>query len=265
MDVQGCRRFVGKVAVVTGAAQGIGRATALRLGLEGAKVVVADRAREPASDTIRELEKLGVAVAGAFSDLSTPEGATAMVQQAEASFGAIDVLVNNVGGTIWAKPLWLYKEEEIIAEMERSFWPTMWCCRAVIDGMVERKSGVIVNVGSNATRGLYRVPYAAAKGGVLALTSSLARDTAKLGIRVNCVIPGGTDVGNRPTPRNPTGMPAEDRRWMQEIIDAIPMEVPMGRFATPDEQAATIAFLASDDASYITGQGVLVTGGEPNF
>lgn len=265
MEANGCRRFIGKVAVVTGAAQGIGRATALRLGQEGARVIVADRAKEAAQSTIEALQKQGIEVAGAFSDLSTLAGAREMVAQAEASFGAIDILVNNVGGTIWAKPLWLYSEEEIITEMERSFWPTMWCCRAAIDRMVERKAGVIVNVGSNATRGLYRVPYASAKGGVLALTSSLARDTAKLGIRVNCVIPGGTDVGDRPTPRNPDGMPAQDQKWMQEIIDAIAVEVPMGRFASPEEQAATIAFLASDDASYITGQGILVTGGEPNF
>ena len=265
MDVNGCKRFVGKVAVVTGAAQGIGRATALRLGLEGARVVVADRAREPATQTLQEMQQLGITATGVFHDLSSLDGAREMIQHAEQQFGPVDVLVNNVGGTIWIKPLWHYTEEQIIAEMDRSFWPTLWCCRAVIDSMIERKAGVIVNVGSNATRGLYRVPYAAAKGGVLGLTSSLARDTARYGIRVNCVVPGGTDVGERATPRNPAGMPSEDQKWMQEVIDAIPLEVPMGRFASPEEQAAAIAFLASDDASYVTGQGLLVTGGEPNF
>ena len=105
------------------------------------------------------------------------------------SSGRIDILVNNVGGTIWAKPYAHYEEAEIEAEIRRSLFPTLWCCRAVLPYMLEQKRGVIVNVSSVATRGINRVPYAAAKGGVNALTASLALEYAEQGIRVCATAP----------------------------------------------------------------------------
>jgi len=171
--------------------------------------------------------------------------------------------VNYVGGTIWVKPYWHYSEDEVRAEVDRSFWSTMWCCRAVLPAMIEQRAGSIVNVGSLAPKGIYRVPYAAAKGGVIALTTSLALEVARHGIRVNCVAPGPTEITDRVTPRNPreTEPTPDEARWRRELDAALHLETPMDRRCTPDEQAAVIAFLASGDASYMTGQILSAAGG----
>src|ERR1700682_780258 len=128
-----------------------------------------------------------------IADLEGFAGATAAVERARARFGRIDILVNNVGGTIWAKPFAQYEEAQIEAEIRRSLFPTLWCCRAVLPVMLEGGGGVIVNVSSVATRGVNRVPYAAAKGGVNAITACLAFEYAEHGIRVCGVAPGATE------------------------------------------------------------------------
>ena len=134
-----------------------------------------------------EIAAAGGQARAATADLETYAGALHAVQAALDAFGRIDVLVNNVGGTIWAKPYQHYEEAQIEAEIRRSLFPTLWCCRAVLPHMVERRHGVIVNVSSIATRGIYRIPYSAAKGGVNALTASLAFEHAADNIRVNAV------------------------------------------------------------------------------
>lgn len=259
----GARRFKGTIAIVTGAAQGIGRATARRLGQEGATVVIADRAEAPARDTLEELRAHGVPAKVVVADLSRLADAERLVRETEDAFGRIDVLVNNVGGTIWVQPYWRYSEEQVREEVDQSFWSTMWCCRAVLPIMLEQRAGAIVNVGSLAPRGIYRVPYAAAKGGVIALTTSLALEVATHGIRVNCVAPGATDIADRVTPRNPqmTEPTPEQAQWRRDLDRSLQLETPMDRRATPDEQAAVIAFLASSDASFMTGQILSVAGG----
>ena len=169
-------RFADKVAIVTGAAQGIGRIVALRLAHEGGSIALVDRS--PLVEEIRrETEGAGAGAIAIIADLETFEGATKAVGAAKVRFGHIDILVNNVGGTIWAKPYVEYVEAQIEAEIRRSLFPTLWCCRAVLPGMLDRGAGVIVNVSSIATRGVNRVPYAAAKGGVNAITASLAMNT----------------------------------------------------------------------------------------
>jgi len=169
-------RFAGKVAVVTGAAQGIGRTVALRIAREGGGLALVDRS--PLVEEVRcEAEAAGAEAIAIIADLETFSGATAAMGGARAHFGHIDILVNNIGGTIWAKPFAEYGEAEIEAEIRRSLFPTLWCCRAVLPGMLDRGAGVIVNVSSIATRGVNRVPYAAAKGGVNAITASLAMNT----------------------------------------------------------------------------------------
>jgi dihydroxycyclohexadiene carboxylate dehydrogenase len=110
------------------------------------------------------------------------------------------------------QPFWHYTEEQVKEEIDQSFWSTLWCCRAVLPIMREQRNGAIVNVGSLAPRGIYRVPYAAAKGGVFALTTSLALEVASTGIRVNCVAPGPVDNADRVTPRNPHRTRAYRRR-----------------------------------------------------
>lgn len=254
-----CHRFSGKVAVVTGAAQGIGFATARRLGAEGARVVVADKAGPAAEEAVATLRAASIEAEAAVADLSTFPGAVATMAAAERWFGGIDVLVNNVGGAIWKKPFWHFTEDEMRHEVDRSFWPPLWCCRAVIPHFRSRGGGVIVNVGSNATQGIYRIPYSASKGGVAALTAALALELADFNIRVNCVAPGATEIPDRKTERTPRPLSEDERRWNTDFYEYVRQESLLRRFATVDEQAAAIAFLASSDASYITGE-VLDTG-----
>ena len=132
----GERRLQDKVCIVTGAGQGIGRAIARRLGQEGGKIVVADRIDEGARRTVKDLQDLGVGAVKVIADLSTLSGAQGMMAEAVKAYGRIDVLVNNVGGTIWMKPFHLYTEEETQQELERSLLPTLWGCNAVLPIMI---------------------------------------------------------------------------------------------------------------------------------
>lgn len=254
-------RFSDKVIVVTGAAQGIGRGVALRAAREGARLVLADRS-DLVDQVAAEARDLQAQVTVAKVDLETYAGARRLVEAALRDFGRVDILVNNVGGTIWAKPYEAYEEEQIEAEIRRSLFPTLWCCRAVLPAMIERGRGSIVNVSSIATRGIYRIPYSAAKGGVNALTASLALEHAHDGIRVNAVATGGTEAPPRAIPRNPKPLSAQEQVWYQGIVDQTLASSPMHRYGTIDEQVAAILFLASDDASYITGSVLPVGGGD---
>jgi len=266
----GAQRLKDKVCIVTGAGQGIGRATARRLGQEGGKIVVADRVEAGAAKTVGELRENGVEARMALVDLSSFAGAASLMQQAREAYGRIDVLVNNVGGTIWIKPYHLYTAEEVQLELERSLHPTLWCCLAVLPVMMEQKSGSIVNLGSQSPRGLYRLPYAASKGGILALTKVLSMEYGGYGIRVNAVSPGGTEVTDRVTPRlfiRPGVMASEGDKaqadeYMRKMIQDIRNQQSIQRAGLPEEQAAAIAFLASDDASFITGQAINCSGGQ---
>ena len=254
-------RFDGKAALVTGAAQGIGREVALRLAREGARVALVDR-----SDLVEEVRhEAGGEALAVTADLETFAGATEAVDAARARFGRLDILVNNVGGTIWARPYAEYQEAQIEAEIRRSLFPTLWCCRAVLPAMLEGGGGAIVNVSSVATRGVNRVPYAAAKGGVNALTACLAWEYAGQGVRVNAVAPGGTEAPPRRIPRN-AAAPAEqgelERGWWREVVEQTKASSLMRRYGTTEDQAAAILFLASDEASYITGVTLPVAGGD---
>jgi NAD(P)-dependent dehydrogenase (short-subunit alcohol dehydrogenase family) len=266
----GARRLADKVCVVTGAGQGIGRAVARRLGQEGGRIVVADRIDTSATRTLTELREQGVDALKVLLDLSTFVGAQSLVSQILDAYGRIDVLVNNVGGTIWIKPYHLYSEEEVKLELERSLYPTLWCCLAVLPTMIKQMSGSIVNLGSQSIRGLYRAPYAASKGGILALSKVLAMEYGRYGIRINTMSPGGTDITDRVTPRQlirpgvtaDEGDKAEAENYRREMAEDIRNQQAMRRRGLPEEQAAAIAFLASDDASFITGQVINCSGGQ---
>ncbi|MDB5727621.1 MAG: 1,6-dihydroxycyclohexa-2,4-diene-carboxylate dehydrogenase [Noviherbaspirillum sp.] len=251
----------GKTAIVTGAAQGIGRATALRLARDGAQLVLADRAAEVCAKVAAEIEQNGGRAIVIGADLETKAGVDAMVQGALDAFGRIDISVHNVGGTIWAKPFWEYADEEIQAEINRSLWPTLRSCRAVIPVMIKQGGGVIVNIGSVATRGVNRVPYSAAKGGVHAMTACLAMELAPHKIRVNAVAPGGVESADRIIPRNPNPQSDIEKVWRTEVRDQTLRDTPMGRYGEAREIAGAVAFLASDDASYMTGQVLYAAGG----
>jgi dihydroxycyclohexadiene carboxylate dehydrogenase len=254
-------RFADKVAVITGAAQGIGRAVALRLAREGGAAVLVDRS-DLVEEARREAEGSGVAALAVIADLETYAGAMLAMERARDRFGRVDILVNNVGGTIWAMPFAHYAEAQIEAEIRRSLFPTLWCCRAVLPMMVEAGRGVIVNVSSVATRGINRVPYAAAKGGVNAVTACLAFEYAQHGIRVCGVAPGGTEAPPRRIPRNAAEPSAQEKLWYQQVVDQTLSSSLLHRYGTTEEQAAAILFLASDEASYITGVTLPVAGGD---
>jgi dihydroxycyclohexadiene carboxylate dehydrogenase len=254
-------RFRNKVMIVTGAAQGIGRGVALAAAREGAQLVLADRS-PLVNEVAHEASTLGAQVVAVLEDLETWEGASALAARALDDYGRIDILVNNVGGTIWAKPYQEYAALEIEAEIRRSLFPTLWCTRAVLPAMIEARGGAIVNVSSVATRGIYRIPYSAAKGGVNALTASLAFEHAQDGIRVNAVATGGTEAPPRKVPRNPKPLSEQEQVWYQGIVDQTMASSLMHRYGTIAEQVAAILFLASDEASYVTGTVLPVAGGD---
>lgn len=255
------RRFEGKTVVVTGAAQGIGRQVATDAAAEGAHVAVVDRS-ELVAETATEITANGGRAFSIFADLEGWDGARGALDQARAGLGRIDVLVNNVGGAIWMRPFEYFDEAQIEAEIRRSLFPTLWCCRAALPLMIETGGGAIVNVSSIATRGIHRVPYSAAKGAVNALTVSLAMENAERGIRVNAVAPGGTEAPARRIPRNEAVQDERDKAWMQAVVDQTKATSFMKRYGTLDEQAGAILFLASDEASYITGTILPVGGGD---
>jgi dihydroxycyclohexadiene carboxylate dehydrogenase len=266
----GARRFEGQVAIVTGAGQGIGAATARRLAQEGASIVIADQVEETSRRVCHELTEFGASSIVSLGDLSKWENAQALMARTHNAYGRIDVLANVAGGTIWYQSFQYYTPEQIEAEIARSFWTAVWCCRAVLPYMIEQKSGSIVNIATHAVTGAFRVPYAAAKAGQIGLTTSLAREVAHLGIRVNCVAPSGSLADDRVTPRNygvnvPAPQLPQEELDLQEKyrLETRLVEIPMGRRAEAVEQASAIAFLASHDASYITGQVVPVGGGQP--
>ncbi len=253
------QRFSGKVVVVTGAAQGIGRGVALRAAAEGGKVLFVDRA-----DFVADVaaEATGGETAGFVADLETYEGAHAAMAYAVQTFGGIDILINGVGGAIRMRPFAEFEPAQIDAEIRRSLMPTLYACHAVLPHLIARGGGTIVNISSNATRGIRRVPYSAAKGGVNALTSALAMEYAEHDIRVVATAPGGTSAPPRRVPRNAAGDTEQEQAWMAEAVRQVTESTYFKRYGSLDEQIAPILFLASDEASYITGTVLPVAGGD---
>jgi 2-hydroxycyclohexanecarboxyl-CoA dehydrogenase len=241
--------FDDQVAIVTGGASGIGQATAHRLAGEGATVVIADVNGEGAGRVATSISEGGGRAIALQVDVTDAPGVRAMTEQAIAAFGKIDILVSNAG---WdrAGPFADTDEElwdRVIAINYRGHLAT---CHAALPYMRERGRGRIVTVASDAGRvgSSGEVVYSGAKGAVIAFTKGLAREVARYGINVNCVAPGLVD-----TPLL-AGMP-------EKLIAAIVRSIPLRRTGVPEEIAAAICFLASDDAAYITGQTLSVNGG----
>jgi 2-hydroxycyclohexanecarboxyl-CoA dehydrogenase len=244
-------RLEGKLALVTGGASGIGAATARRLAAEGARVAVADLDEPGARSVAAEIDGLAVQM-----DVADAASARAGVAAVEDALGPVDVVVNNAGTDRFA----------FFVNTDEALWDfvlgvnlrgTLAVTHAALDGMQRRGGGAIVNVASEAGRvgSQGSAVYSAAKGGVIAFTRAIARESARFGVRVNAVAPGPIETPLLNSAETELG--EIGARLKQGMIDATLLR----RSGTPDEVAATIAFLASDDASYLTGQTVNVSGG----
>jgi 2-hydroxycyclohexanecarboxyl-CoA dehydrogenase len=258
MDLQ----LVGKAVIVTGGANNIGRGIVLAFATEGARVLIADIDEERAR---RVAAEAGGETAAHRTDVSSWESAQAMAAHAVELFGRIDVLVNCAGGTI--DRLFLEKpREEWEREVAINFWGFVNCSRAVLESMVEQRSGAVVSISSDAGRmGEWReAVYSGTKAGIIAMSKSLAREVGSKGIRFNVVCPGfipgrkdaGGDFGEGSMWSGKQG-----EQFSDELLEKIARSYPLRRLGRPDDVAPAVLFLASEAASYITGQTLSVSGG----
>ena len=249
-------RLKDKVALVTGAASGIGRATAALFGREGAKVMCADLDVEGAERIAQQIADSGGEAASTRADVSVAADVERMVAETVARWGRLDVLVNNAG-IYFVLPLTQVPEEEWDRLININLKGVYLGCKHAIPQMVSQGKGAIVNTASIAgLRGFGNwTTYSASKGGVVQLTKALAMELARFNVRVNCVCPGIIDTGMFDQAVNMTGV---DRA---ELASSIGQAHPMGRIGRPEEVAAAILFLASEDASFVTGVPLSVDGG----
>ncbi len=249
------QRFDGKTVIVTGGGGGIGGATARRFAAEGAQVAVFDMNLDAAEKVAAGIRATGGQATAFRCDITDRAGVDAAVAAVLAQRGAIDVLVNNAGWDIF-KPF----VKTVPAEWEKliaiNLTGALHMLHAVLPGMAERKYGRIVNVASDAARGgsSGEAVYSACKGGLVALSKTLAREHARQGITVNVVCPGPTDTALL------AGV-AEGARDPAKLIEAFKSAIPLGRLGQGDDLASAIAFMGSDDASFVTGQVLSVSGG----
>jgi 2-hydroxycyclohexanecarboxyl-CoA dehydrogenase len=236
-----------KIAIVTGAGQGIGRGIAEKLAAEGATVIVTDVNEVTAKETAAAVNGVGIQ-----TDVTSRQSVDAMVAQVHRQFGRIDVLVNNAG---WdkAKPFVDSDPADWDRVVAINLYGVLHTCHAVLPIMVEQGSGSVVNLASDAGRvgSSGEAVYSAAKGGVIAFTKAVARESARHGINANAVCPGPTD----------TALFASMGGDNPKLREALTKAIPLRRLAQPADLANVVAFLASDEASYVTGQTVSVSGG----
>ncbi|MBI2303741.1 MAG: glucose 1-dehydrogenase [Chloroflexi bacterium] len=247
-------KLADRVALVTGGGRGIGRAICLALAREGADVLVGDLDREGATKVAREIEAIGRRGLALEMDVTQSSQVNQAVQRGIQEMGRIDILVNNAG---WDKlQLFVQNSEELWQRLIAiNLLGPIICTRAVLDGMIERKRGKIVNISSDAGRAgsTGEAVYSAAKGGIIAFSKTMAREMARYNINVNCICPGITDT--------PLLAEITSQEWGKRVIDAIVQATPLRRLARPEEIASAVVFLASDDASFITGQTLSISGG----
>jgi 2-hydroxycyclohexanecarboxyl-CoA dehydrogenase len=244
-----------KTVIVTGGAGGIGGATCRRFAAEGAKVAVFDMNLEAAEKVAADIRAAGGQAAAFKCDITDRAAVDAAVAATEAQLGPVDVLVNNAGWDVF-KPFVKTVPAEWSKLIDINLTGALHMLHAVLPGMSERKSGRIVNIASDAARGgsSGEAVYSACKGGLVALSKTLAREHARHNITVNVVCPGPTDTALL------AGV-AEGARDPAKLIEAFRSAIPLGRLGQPDDLASAIVFFGSDDASFITGQVISVSGG----
>jgi 3-oxoacyl-[acyl-carrier protein] reductase len=253
------RRLEGRTAIVTGSGSaGFGRAIAVRVAQEGADVVVADLDDAGGKETVRQVEELGNAAHLVVGDISTETGARALVTEATEWFGRVDILVNNAG-IAPPEPVdsWNAPESSWDRVIQINLKSVYLCARASIPLMIEQGGGSIVNIASiAATRACSGASYAAAKAGMLGYTHQVAPELASRNVRVNCVSPGFMR-----TPMSTGERQGLDPAAQEAQLRQMGSHVPMRRMGGVDDIAAAVAYLASDDAAYVTGQEIVVDGG----
>jgi 2-hydroxycyclohexanecarboxyl-CoA dehydrogenase len=245
-------RLAGNVAIVTGAAQGIGRAIAFRLADEGAKVALADIQLDPAEQAATELCSRGAAAIAVALDVTRLDDAIAATDRVERELGPIDILVNNAGWDVLlpfvesTPELW----DKVIAINYRGL---LNCCKAVAPRMQSRGSGKIVSISSDAARvgSSGEAVYAGCKAAIIAFSKTLARELAANHINVNVVCPGPTD----------TALLKNAMAGREKVLEAMARGIPFRRLGQPADLAGAVAFFASSDADFVTGQVLSVSGG----
>jgi 2-hydroxycyclohexanecarboxyl-CoA dehydrogenase len=244
-----------RVAMVTGGAQGIGRGIATALAGQGFRVAIADLNLATAGQTAKELTEAGGTVIAVETDVTQTASVRAAVQAVEAELGPVEVVVNNAGWDDFM-PFVATTEEFWDKVLEINFKGALRVTHAVVPGMMERGFGRVINIGSDAGRvgSSLEAVYSGAKGGLIAFTKTLAREVATQGVTANAVCPGPTDT---PMLRNF----ASNAGDAEKVIGGMTRAVPMKRLGRPEDIGPAVAFLASDEAAFITGQTLSVSGG----
>lgn len=248
-------RLQGKASVVTGGGGGIGGAIARRFAREGAKVAVLDRNLDAAARVAQKIRQDGGTALAIECDITQRAGVDAAVAEVSAAWGAIDILVNNAGWDVF-KPFVKTEPAQWDKLIAINLTGALHMHHAVLPGMVERRAGRIVNIASDAARvgSSGEAVYAACKGGLVAFSKTLAREHARHNITVNVVCPGPTDTALFADYKLGAGNP-------EKLIEAFTRSIPLGRIGQPDDLPGAVLFFASDDAGYVTGQVLSVSGG----
>jgi 2-hydroxycyclohexanecarboxyl-CoA dehydrogenase len=245
-------RLKDKVAIVTGSAQGIGRAIVMRLASEGAKVAVADIDIEGATRTAEEIKKTGASALAVKLDVTRLQDALDATELVERELGPIDILINNAGWDI-IEPFLESKPETWDKVIAINYRGVLNCCKAVATKMQQRGRGKIVSIASDAGRvgSTGEAVYAGCKAGIIGFSKTLARELARYGINVNVVCPGPTQ----------TALLKNAMAGREGVLDAMARGIPFRRLGQPEDLAGAVAFFASSDADYATGQVLSISGG----